>query len=39
MKIVITETFVNPSLVINSNDEVQKLDHSLVIPPAIPNLS
>ena len=32
------ENFVNPSLVINSNDEVHELDQSLVIPPPMPNL-
>ena len=32
------ENFVNPSLVINSNDEVHQLDQSLVIPPAMANL-
>ena len=34
MKILMREIFVNPSLVINSNDEVQQLEQSLVIPPA-----
>ena len=32
------ENFVNPSLVINSNDEVHQLNNSLVIPPTMPNL-
>ena len=32
------ENFVNPSLVINSNDEVHQLDQSLVISLAMPNL-
>ena len=38
MKIVMREIFVNPSLVINSNDEVHPLDKSLVIPSTMPNL-
>jgi hypothetical protein len=38
MKILMREIFVNPSLVINSNDEVQELEQSLFIPPAMPNL-
>ncbi|XP_039851101.1 uncharacterized protein LOC120709500 isoform X1 [Panicum virgatum] len=38
MKIVMRENFVNPSLVINSNDEVHQLDNSLVIPPTMPKL-
>ena len=38
MKFVMRENFVNPSLVINSNDEVHQLDNSLVIPPTMPNL-
>ena len=38
MKDLMRENFVNPSLVINSNDEVHQLDQSLVIPPAMPNL-
>ena len=38
MKHLMRENFVNPSLVINSNDEVHQLDQSLVIPPAMPNL-
>ena len=38
MKIIMREIFVNPSLVINSNDEVPQLDKSLVIPPSVPNL-
>ena len=38
MKHLMRENFVNPSLVINSNDEVHKLDQSLVIPPAMSNL-
>ena len=38
MKHLMRENFVNPSLVINSNDEVHQLDQSLFIPPAMPNL-
>ena len=38
MKIVMKETFVNPSLVINSSDEVHQLDQSLVIPPTMPSI-
>ena len=39
MKIVMREIFVNPSLVINSNDEVNHLEEeSTVIPLAMPNL-
>ena len=38
MKDLMRENFVNPSLVINSNDEVHQLDQSLIIPPAMPNL-
>ena len=38
MKDLMRENFVNPSLVINSNDEVHQLDQSLVIPPAMSNL-
>jgi hypothetical protein len=38
MKIVMRETFVQPSLVIYSSDEVHILDQSLVIPPTMPNL-
>lgn len=38
MKILMIENFVNPSLVINSNDEVHPLDKSLVIPSTMPNL-
>ena len=38
MQIVMRENFVNPSLVINSNDEVHQLDNSVVIPPTMPNL-
>ena len=39
MKIVMREKFVNPSLVINSNDEVNHLEEeSTVIPLAMPNL-
>ena len=38
MKHLMRENFVNPSLVINSNDVVHQLDQSLVIPPAMPNL-
>ena len=38
MKFVMREDFVNPSLVINSNDEVHQLDNSLVIPPTMPKL-
>ena len=38
IKIVMRENFVNPSLVINSNDEVHQLNNSLVIPPTMPNL-
>jgi len=38
MKFVMRENFVNPSLVINSNDEVHQLDNSLVIPPTMPKL-
>ena len=38
MKYLMREKFVNPSLVINSNDEVHQLGQSLVIPPAMPNL-
>ena len=38
MKNLMRENFVNPSLVINSNDEVHQLEQSLVIPPAMPNL-
>ena len=38
MKDLMRESFVNPSLVIISNDEVHQLDQSLVIPPAMPNL-
>ena len=34
MKILMRAIFVNPSLVINSNDEVQQLEQSLVFPPA-----
>jgi hypothetical protein len=37
-KIIMTEIFVSPSLVINSYDEEHQLDQSLVIPPAVPNL-
>ena len=36
MKIIMRETFVNPSLVINSNDEVYQIDQSLVIPSIVP---
>ena len=36
--VIMRENFVNPSLVINSNDEVHQLDQSLVIPPVMPNL-
>jgi len=35
MKIVMRETFVQPSRVIYSSDEVHQLDQSLVIPPAV----
>jgi len=38
MKIVMRETFVQPSRVIYSSDEVHQLDQSLVIPLAMPNL-
>ena len=38
MKIIMRGTFVQPSLVIYSSDEVHQLDQSLVIPPAMPNL-
>jgi len=38
MKIVMRETFVQPSLLIYSSDEVQQLDQSLAIPPTISNL-
>jgi len=38
MKIIRRETFVQPSQVIYSSDEVHQLDQSLVIPPAMPNL-
>ena len=39
MKIVMRENFVNPSLVINSNDEMNHLEEeSTVIPLAMPNL-
>jgi hypothetical protein len=38
MKNLMRKNFVNPSHVINSNDEVQQLDQSLVIPPTMPNL-
>ena len=38
MKDLMRENFANPSLVIDSNDEVHQLDHSLVIPHAMPNL-
>ena len=39
MKIVMRENFVNPSLVINSNDEVNHLEEeSTVISLAMPNL-
>ena len=38
MKILMRAIFLNPSLVINSNDEVQQLEQSLVIPPAMSNL-
>ena len=38
MKFVMRENFVNPSLVINSIDEVHQLDNSLVIPPTMPKL-
>ena len=39
MKIVMREIFVNPSLVINSNDEVNHLEEeSTVISLAMPNL-
>ena len=39
MKIVMRENFVNPSLVINSNDEVNHLEEeSIVISLATPNL-
>jgi len=38
MKILMRAIFVNPSLVINSNDEVQQLEQSLVIPPTMSNL-
>ena len=38
MKILMREIFVNPSFVINSNDEVHQIDQSLVIPPVLPNL-
>ena len=38
MKIVMRENFVNPSLVINSNDEMNHLEEeSIVISLAIPN--
>ena len=37
-KDLMRENFVNPCLVINSNDEVHQLDQSLVISPAMPNL-
>jgi hypothetical protein len=38
MKILMGEIFVNPSLVINSYDEVHQLDQSLVVPPAMSNI-
>ena len=38
MKIVMRETFVQPSLVIYSSDEVHQPNQSLVIPLAMPNL-
>jgi hypothetical protein len=38
MKILMREIFVNPSVVINSYDEVYQLDQSLVVPSAMPNL-
>ena len=38
MKDLMRENFVNPSLVINSNDVVHQLDQSLVISPTMPNL-
>jgi len=38
MKIVMGETFVQPSLLIYSSDEFHQLDQSVVIPLAMPNL-
>ena len=38
MKDLMRENLVNPSLVINSNDEVHQLDQSFVIPHSMPNL-
>ena len=38
MKDLMRENFVNPSLVINSNNEVHQLDQFLVIPSVMPNL-
>jgi hypothetical protein len=38
MKILMRETFVNPSLVINPYDEEHQLDQSPIIPPVVPNL-
>jgi hypothetical protein len=38
MKILMRETFINLSLVINSYDEEHQLDHSPIIPPTVPNL-
>ena len=47
MQILMIECFANPSLLINSYDEVhqldqslsvKKLDQSLVVPPTMPNL-
>ena len=35
MKNLMREKFINPYVVINSNDEVHQLDQSLVIPPAM----
>jgi hypothetical protein len=39
MKILMRETFVHPSSILNSNDEVPKLeDQSIVVSLAPPNL-
>ena len=39
MKILMRETFVSPSHIVNSYDEVFQLeDHCIVVSPAVPNL-
>ena len=39
MKILMRETFVSPSHIVNSYDEVFQLeDHSIVVSPTVPNL-